>query len=239
VAHISRKELKQDKIRESLEQGAEAVFSHQRLISWVIVAAAIVAAGVLGWRLYTERQTVSATVALDDAMKVFTARIRAAGEPAEPGEVTYVDEKNKFEDAAKKFGDVAKSYSRTEPGRLAAYYAALSLESLGRFNQAQEFLQKLADGGDVELAALARFQLAQTYGKTGKTDEAVKLYRQLADKPTVLVPRAIVQLRLAAALIRTNPQEASKLFNQIKKDYPESQISEEADRGLEAIGPKS
>jgi tetratricopeptide (TPR) repeat protein len=239
VDHISRKELKQDKIRESLEVGAEAVFSHQRLISSVILAAAIVAAGVLGWRLYTERQTVSATAALDDAMKVCTARIRAAGEPAEPGEVTYVDEKNKFEDAAKKFSDVAKSYSRTEPGRLAAYYAALSLESLGRFNQAQEFLQKLADGGDAELAALARFQLAQTYEKTGKMDDAARLYRQLADKPTVLVPKALVQLRLAGALIRSNPQEASKLFNQIKKDYPESQISEEADRGLEALGPKS
>ena len=239
MAHISRKELKQDKIRESLEHGAEAVISHQRVISLVILAAVVVAAGVLGWRFYTERQTVKASVALDDAMKVFTARIRAPGEPAEPGEVTYVDTKNKFEDAARKFSDIAKSYPRTEPGRLAVYYAALSLENLGRFNQAQEYLQKIADSSDAELAALARFQLAQVLGKTGKTDEAIKLYRQLADKPTALVPKPLVQLQLAAGLSRTNPQEAVKLFNQIKKDYPESQISEEADRGLEAIGPKS
>lgn len=239
MAHISRKELKQDKIRESLEHGAEAVISHQRLISVVILVAAVAAAGVLGWRLYTERQTLNGTAAFDDAMKVFTARIRAAGEQSEPGEVTYVDEKNKFDDAAKKFADVAKSYPHTEPGRLAAYYAALSLENLGRFNQAQEFLQKVADSSDTELAALARFQLAQVYDKTGKAGDAVKLYRQLADKPSVLVPKPLVQLQLAADLSRTNPQEAVKLYNQIKKDYPESQISEEADRSLEAIGPKS
>src|SRR5260370_34042037 len=133
----------------------------------------------MGWRYYTERQTGKASVALDDAMKVFTARIRAPGEPAEPGEITYVDAKNKFEDAARKFNDIAKSYPRTEPGRLAAYYAALSLENLGRFNQAQEYLQKIAGSSDAELAGPARFQLAPEMGKTAKTDDAVKIYRQV------------------------------------------------------------
>src|SRR5260370_3037929 len=148
-------------------------------------------------------------------MKVFTADIWTPGEPAEAGEATYVDAKNKFEDAAKKFGDIAKSYPGTEPGWLAVYYAALSLENLGRFKQAQEYLQKIAGSSDAELAALARFQLAQVLGKTGKTDEAIKLYRQLADTPTALVPKPLVQLQLAACPSRTNPQETVKLFNQI------------------------
>lgn len=239
MAHISRRELKQDKIRESFEHGAEAVISHQSLVLRIALVVAVAVVTALGWRFYTERQAVNAGARLDDAMKIFTARIRSAGEPAEPGEVTYVDEKNKFEDAAKKFADVSKAYPRTEPGRLAGYYAALSLENLGRTNQAQEYLQKLADSSDTELSALARFQLAQDYAKSGKTDDAVKLYRQLADKPTALVPKPLVQLQLAVSLSRTNPQEAVKLFNQIKKDNPESPISEEADRGLEAISPKS
>jgi hypothetical protein len=237
--HISRKELKQDKIRESFEHGAEAVITHQKLALVVLLTLAVAAAAVLGWRFYNERQTSQASNALDDAMKVYSARIRAPNEPAEPGEVTYVDEKNKYEDGAKKFSATADTYPRTNPGRLARYYAGLCLVHLGRDNQSLEALKKVETGSDNELAGLARFQMAQIEDKMGKTDEAIKLYRQMVDKPTVFVPKPLVLLYLANDLSRTNPQEAAKFYNQIKKEYPDSQIAEEADRGLEAIGPKS
>ena len=60
-------------------------------------------------------------------MKTYQARIRAVGEAADPVEITYVDEKNKYTDAAKKFAAVADRYSRTQPGQQARYYGALSL----------------------------------------------------------------------------------------------------------------
>jgi len=237
--HISRKELKQDKIRESFEHGAEAVISHQKLALVVLLTIAVVAGAVLGSRFYKEQQTSQASNSLDEAMKIYSARIRAANEPAEPGEVTYLDERNKYEDALKKFSETADKYPRTNPGRLARYYAGLCLEHLGRDNQAIEALRKVESGGDKELAGLARFQMAQIDDKMGKMDEATKLYRQMADKPTVFVPKPLVMLYLANDLSRTNPQEAAKVYNQIKKEFPDSQIAEEADRGLEAIGPKS
>lgn len=237
--HISRKELKQDKIRESFEHGAEAVITHQKFALILLLTLAAVGAAILGWRFYNERQTSQASSALDDAMKVYSARIRAANETAEAGEVTYIDEKNKYEDAAKKFTDVADKYPRTNPGRLARYYAGLSLEHLGRDNQALDALKKVEGGGDKELAGLARFQLAQINDKLGKTDEAIKLYRQMVEKPTAFVPKPLAMLSLANDLSRTNPPEAAKVYNQIKKEYPDSQIAEEADRGLDAIGPKS
>ena len=106
MAHISRKELKKDELRDTLAQGAEAVLSHQSLTLYIVIAAAVIALGFFGWRSYTERQTVKAAAAYNDAMKVFQARVRAPGEPQEPNEVSYVDEKNKYTDAAKKFQDV-------------------------------------------------------------------------------------------------------------------------------------
>ncbi len=237
--HISRKELKHDRIRESFEHGAEAVITHQRFTAIVLLALAVVGAAVLGGRYYNERQTSQASVALDGAMKVYSARIRTANEPAESSEVTYVDEKNKYEDAAKKFSDTAGQYPRTNPGRLARYYAGLSLVHLGRDKQALDALQKVEGGSDKELAGLARFQIAQIYEKMGRMDEAVKIYRQMADKDAAFVPKPLVLLYLANDLSRTNPQEAAKVYNQIKKDYPDSPVAEEADHGLEAIGPKS
>lgn len=237
--HISRKELKQDQIRETLMHGAEAVVSHQKML-WLcagVVGAVLVA--VFGWRFYSERQTVKATAAFEGAMEVFHARIRAVGEPALPGETTYVEEKNKFEDAAKKFAEVAQNHRRTRPGRLAIYYTGLSYLRLGKFDDAEKSLRAAESSGDSELAALARFQLAQLYARTGKTEQAVKLYQQLMVQPTTLVPKPVVILALADYYRKSNPGEAIKLLNQLKMEFPESVLSEEADRRLEELLPKS
>lgn len=239
MAHISRKELKKDEIRETLEHGAEAVLSHQKLLGIVITVVVLVGVAIVGWRLYTERQTAKASAAFDDAMKVFQARVRAPGEPADPGEVTYVDEKNKFEDAQKKFAEIARNYSRTRPGQTALYYAALCQEQLGNLNQAAEALQKLISSNNEEYASLARFQLAAIYQHQGKTQDAIQIYRQLAAKPTILLPKPLVLLSLGDALAKSSPQEAIKVFNDIKKDFPESGVSDEADKRLALLAPKT
>ena len=127
--HISRKELKHDEFREKLSQGAAAVVSHQQQV-WLYGAVLLaVLLGVFGYRYYMQRQSAKASVDLADAMRIYDARIRAPNEPAQPGELTYVDEKNKFSDAAQKFSQVAGRYPRTQPGRVARYYDALSLRA--------------------------------------------------------------------------------------------------------------
>ena len=142
--HISRRELKKDEVRETLAHGADAVLSHQTLTAYILFAAIVVALGVFGWKTYAERQTVKASAAFNDAMKVFQARVRAPGEPVEPAEVTYVDEKNKWTDAAQKFHGVAASYPRTRPGQLANYYAGLSLERGDKYDDARKAFQSAA-----------------------------------------------------------------------------------------------
>ena len=237
--HISRKELKKDEIRETLSHGAEAVLSHRKIFGTVITVAVFVVAAILAWRWYTEVQTIKAAAALDEAMNIYRAPIRGANEPATPGEVTYLDPQNKFQDAAKKFDDVARKYPRTRPGQAALYYYALSQENLGQFNQAAEALKKLEGVGNDDFASLGRYQLAEVDQKLGKSQDAIALYRQLESKPTVFVPRPLVLLSLGDALVKTNPQEAAKVYNQIKKDYGDSIFSEEADKRLESLNPKT
>ncbi len=237
--HILRKDLKKDEIREKFVHGVESVVSHQQLL-WVVVGAALVVAlAVFGWSSYSRRQTAKAAAALDGAMKVFQARIRATGEPAEPGELTYVDEKNKYTDAEKKFLEVANQYARTQPGQLARYYGALSEEHLKRFDDAEKNLKQLDSSTDETLAGLARFQLAWVYAQNGKGPQAVELYKQMADKPTIFVPKPLVMLTLADYYRKTDPAQASKLYNQVKKDFPDTPAAEKADQGLELLNAKS
>jgi TolA-binding protein len=235
---LSRKELKKDEVRETLSHGAQAVFAHQHQI-WVYGGIALlVALAVLGWRFYTQRQTAKGTAALADAMKVYQARIRTAADPAQPDEITYVDEKNKYGDAVKKFIDVANRYSRTRPGQLARYYAALSLEKLNRFGEAENDLKALESSGDESLSALARFKLAQVYDEDGKGSQAVQLYQQLSNKPTLFVPKPVVLLALADHYSGSDPTQAAKLYKQVKDEFPDTQAAQQADERLQVLQAK-
>jgi tetratricopeptide (TPR) repeat protein len=237
--HISRKELKQDKIHDAIEHGAEAFYLHKQIALAVLLVVLAGAIAYGSWRVYHDRQTATASVALDTAMKAYNGRIGGTPDPQDPSDVSYTDEAARSNDALNKFNAATKNYPNTLPGQQARYYAALCLEDLGRHNEALENLKKLADGSDKELANMAQYQTAVIYARTGKLDDAAKIFRQLADKRSVFVPRPLALLELANVLRQTNPKEAANVYQQVKKEFPDTTISEQADRGLDLLAPKS
>ena len=238
MGHISRKELKKDDLRETLAHGADAVLSHQQLTLYLLIAALVIGLAGYGWWEYSQRQTLKASVAFDAAMKIFQAPIASPSTPPTPNVPMYLDPNKKYTDAAQKFGDVAAKYPHTRPGQLAKYYCALSLEKIGKNDQARSLLQPLA-GGDGEFAAMAKFELAELDDFTGRGDEAVKLYQQLIDKPTVLVPKPVAMLALAEHYRQKDPAQAAKLYGQIKSEYPDTKIADQASQELALLPGKS
>jgi len=237
--HITRQELKKDEFRDTVEHGAEAIAAHQGQVWFYGGIALLVVAAILGWRFYTQRQTAQASAGLADAMQVYQARIRAPNEAPAPGEITYVDEKNKYSDAAKKFGDLAGRYPRTQPGLVALYYAGLSFERAGSYDEALRDFTTLESGRDAGFASLASFQMAQIYEKTAKDAQAVQLYQQLIDKPTVFVPKVVAMLALADHYSKANPTQAANLYQQVKAEFPNTQAAQEADQRLQLLPAKS
>jgi predicted negative regulator of RcsB-dependent stress response len=237
--HISRKELKHDRVRESFEHGAEAVLSHTRVLSMVLLVVIIGAAGYLGWKFYDQRQTGQAQAALDEAMKIFNASISTPGEQPLPGELVYPDATKRAQDAQTKFAVVASQYPHTNPGKLARYYSALCLMDLDRINQAAEELKKLNAGSDKELSAMAQYQTALIDERTGKNDEAAKVLRGLSTSNAVLVPKPMVLLELARVVGQSDAKQATGIYEQLKKDYPNTTVADQADRGLDLLSPKS
>lgn len=235
--HILRRDLKKDEIREKIVSGVESVASHQEALWIVIAAALVVGLAIFGWNSYARRQTAKASAALDDAMKIFQAPIRTPGEPLDPTEISYLDEKNKFADADKKFLAVAAQFGRTKPGQMARYYAALSEVQLKQYGEAEKNLGQVISGNDANLAGLAKFQLAEVYQRENKGSQAVELYKQLSDKPSVLVPKPMAMLALADYYRKTDPAQATKLYNQVKQEFPDA--ADEADQGLELLNSKS
>ena len=237
--HISRKELKQDKVRETFEHGAEALLSHTRIATVGLLIVIFVAAGYLGWKVYSERQAGQAQIALDEAMKIYSSPLNVPGQPSLPGETTYSDPAQRSQDALTKFNAVASQYPHSNPGKLARYYAALCLMDLDKLNQAMEELKRLDAGSDKELAALSQYQMALINERDGKKDDAVKILRNLSTSGSVLVPKPLVLLELASVVSQSDPQQATKIYEQLKKDYPNTAVADQADRGLELLTPKS
>jgi tetratricopeptide (TPR) repeat protein len=235
--HISRKELKTDQVQEALAHGAEAVISHQSMVIYLVVAAAIIGLGVFGWRSYSERVSVRAGADFSDAMQTFEAPILKPGEAPQPNEVSYSQDSSKYQDALKKFQHVASQYPRTRFGQLARYYSALCEEHLNQDVQAISLLSGLQNSSDADFAAMARFELAQLYDRQGKPDQAVALYNQLLNGTSVLVPKPVVMLALAEHDRQSNPAQAAKILNQIKSEYPDTGAADQADQQLALLTP--
>lgn len=234
--HIPRKQLKKDEFRETIAHGAEAIKAHERLVVLVILLAGAIGLSIWSWYVYKQHETVKAFAEFDAAMKVFQTPV---GTATTPGETTYPDDNKKFTEANQKFSEVASKYSRTRAGELASYYSALSLEKLQKNDDAKKRLQSLVSSRDLEVAAMAKFELAGLDDRMGQSDEAVKLYGELIAKPTTLVPKALAMLALADHYSVKSPSEAARLYNQVKADYPDTPMAQEADQALSLLPGKS
>jgi predicted negative regulator of RcsB-dependent stress response len=237
--HLSRKELKQDKVRETIEHGAQAVFSHTTIAAVALLAVVVLISSYFGWKLYSDRQNAQAQDALDGSLKIYNAALVTSGQPALPGEPTYIDPAQRSLDAQVKFAAVATKYPSSTPGLYARYYSALCLMDLDKLNQASEELNRLTGSSNKEVAALAKYQLALIAERNGKNDEAIKNLRALSLGDTVLVSKPLVLLELARLLRASDAKQASTIYEQLKKDYPNTSVADEADRGLTTLAPKS
>jgi tetratricopeptide (TPR) repeat protein len=80
--------------------------------------------------------------------------------------------------------------------------------------------------------------LASVYRTENKDAQAVDLYKQLIDKPTIVVSKATAQLELAGFYeSRQKPDEAKKIYDQVAKDNPSSEAASLAQRRAAALKP--
>jgi TolA-binding protein len=142
----------------------------------------------------------------------------------------------KFQAAEKQMGAVAMKYPRTRYGEMARYYAGVSLDRVGRYQDAVNWLLPLSRSGG-QFGALASFELAQVYDHINKPAEAVALYQKLLSKPNVFVPKPVVLLALGDHYRAHNQaQQATQYYQQIKTEYPNTGLADQATQRLEMLG---
>lgn len=180
----------------------------------VIFVALLLLALVIG--VWANTQSQHARVAFNNAMDVYDSPLQQAGQPPIPNVKSYPNAAARAKVANPLFRDVARKYGLFKAGMNARYFAALTEQDMGDNKSAEADLKQTASGRDNGLAALAKMTLASLYATTGRSSEAVNLYRDLIDHPTLTVSANAARLALAGAEESTNPQGARELYAKVK-----------------------
>ena len=228
----TKRQLKEDRFKASAAEAVHWTEEHRRtLVMGTIVLVAVLAAAVGGWA-YIQRQNDKASLEVGAALRTLGAPIVAPGQPVAPGTETFTSIKDRATAARKKFLDIASRYSYTSAGSYSRYMAATAAVDAGDNPAAESELKSLASARDRNRASLAQFALASLYRNLGRNSDAINIYKELAEKPSETVPKDTAQLELAAMYEITQPAEAVKLYESIKKADPKSVAAQIADERL-------
>jgi len=220
---LTRHELKQDEFKESLDQLEQYVAAHLKEIVTVAILAIVVVGSAVGMKYYLSQQEINANLDLASALKTFQAYVGTFAPGSMPaGTESYPTAADRYKAALQKFNAIVAKYRlfpRPTAAGIALYHAGLCESLLGNSAAAINTLQEASRDRDREIASLAQSALAEEFLKTGKTQEADRIYQNLADHPTLTVPRASALLALADSFKNSQPARARQLYGQIQKEF--------------------
>ena len=213
----TRQELKQDKFAETAAEAVHWTVVHRKTIISGAVALVVLVAFGIGTFWYRDHRQAVASQKLGDALLIYNAPVLA--EPAQGSQmVSFTSAADRANAAKKQFYAISSGYGSTRAGQWAHYFAALCEVDLGNYSVAEAQLKDVDQSNNVEVSSLAKLVLASVYRSEKKDSQAVAIYQDLIDHPTLSVPKTTAQLALADLYQKTQPAEANKLYEQIAKD---------------------
>ncbi len=220
MARLTRRQLKEDELRSTFEEFEQFARQHSGEIIATVGILIVVVGLTAGLKLYADRQEDEANAQLGSALKTFGAYVGAAA-PATlgPEEQTFPTAKEKYKKALEQFAEITRRFPRQKAAGIAHYHMGVCQAELGDQAAAIKTLQEAARNSDRNIASLAQFALAGEMARSGKLPEAVKLYQDLADRPTSTVPRATALMALADAYRPTQPAQARQIYERLEKEF--------------------
>ena len=236
----TRHQLKQDAFSRATigvaEKTAHWTVEHQTKLIVSVVAVAVVLALVFGGWAYLNQQDQKASFDLSQAVRTMDTPLRPAGTPAQPDFPSFTSAKERAEAAQKQLQTIVDQYPHTRTADMARYLLGVTALNLGNNSAAENDFKTVASSGNRDVAALAKFALASLYADNNRTKDAVALYQELINKPTVTVSKVTAQLQLAAVYQNSNqPLDAKRVYEQVKKENPTTEAGQLATQKLASL----
>jgi len=130
------------------------------------------------------------------------------------------------------FLTIAEDYSGTKAGNLAKYYAGVSYLNLGRYEDAISYLESYSPGDDIT-PIMKSGVLADAYAQKSEPDfaKALSLYKSASsgENNEFLTPYYLYKYAILSKK-QGNIDDAVAAFERIKKEFPNSNEANEAER---------
>lgn len=238
-----RHKLKENEFARSVAHARDVLSTRTRDITRVAIAAVVVLVLVAGYTMWRQSRNAKAEAALASGLALFEAPVVPLPAPApgsplpvqQPG--TFATEQAKYEAALPKLTEAADAYPGTTAGIAARYYAASTLASLGRFAEAEQQFQEVAEkAGKTIYARTARLGVADAQAAQGKYDSAITIYRELSTDTTSQIPVDGVLMALGRTYAKAGRHdEAARAFSRVVDEFPQSVYAADARREREEV----
>jgi hypothetical protein len=233
VAKFNKKrarELKQDAFRDKtfglLNRVGATVEGNRMPLLYGLGAICLIGVVFTAYSWWSNRRTEEARKALGAAIEI--ARAQVTPSPPDANTLTFTSEKDKAKRAVEEFQRVASNYGSPYKEK-ALYMMAVHQLTLDR-NRGLKQLEELTNSGSEETSAWAKFALAQEKEADGDYNSAVKLYKEIAEKHSEIIPSETARLRVALiAEKQGNRKEAVDMLFQIVESGRKSRAQEKAD----------
>jgi TolA-binding protein len=174
---------------------------------------------------------------LADALIVQEARVGPPSDATGAAGLTFPTERERAQAAATKFKAAADAYPTTDAGLFARYQEAATLMTLGNAAEAAKAYQQVVDrAGDRVLGQMARLGLAETQARSGQYDQAINIFKELAQRKDGDLPIDGILLQLGRTYVQAGKAtEARQTYNRLIEEFPDSVFSADAKRELEGL----
>ena len=220
------KQLKHDKFRDTT-MGFFDSLSHRfegrgRTALYAVTGAVALVALVVVFSWWRESRADDARRALGKAIEIAdTPVVTGTPQPGDTGP-TFKSEQERAQRAVEEFQKIQKTYG-SPYSDIARYFAAVNLLTIERDKGLSE-LEAVSRSDNKEVAARARFAIAQADEAAGKYDDAASIYEQLLSDKDKTVTENVLKLRLAAVYEKQGKRdEAANLLFQMVSDARKAQ----------------
>jgi len=210
------RQLQHDRFRDTamtvFDRFGDRLEGRGRTILYVLAGIVIAVALGLFFIRWNHRKTDEARRALGRAITIAVTPVSPTT-PSTPTSPSFTSEQERAQKSIEEFQKVAAKYG--EPYRSEArYFAATNMLTVDRAKALAE-LRELSKSSNADVAALAKFALAQALEADTKYDEAAQLYRELASSGAQVITPETANLRLALVYSKQGKKKeaADLLFN--------------------------
>jgi len=216
---VSKKEMKQDELLETLYKGERFVRRHKKMISYIAIG--VLAVVVIGFFMYNSRQNAERRMA------------------EELGAVQPLFDQGQYEQLIQDLEPTVEQYSGTESAGIGVFYLASAHFRLGQYEQAEKYYHRYLDKYDDDqiLGASSLAALGDIAIQYNSPQDATDYYRRAARRApyTFLVQKYSLEAARSAIQAGETQRARTLLTGLLENEDIQSEYKSEAEELLASL----